>query len=1602
MLLGNSAPKINNLVLPGDRTSVKLQFNPVFKDKISMTGRLHRDFVLDRQGCVRFRVEYNLVILNPTLEEIITINGLDGKQVTFYPHSNGGGRYTAWLSVFNENMQNKYFIEQLTIKITTTEYIKPLKVVSMNPECGSAGMRVDDDIYITFNYDIDESTINSSSVILSHINSSLQYEEVAYTFSVSGNVLTINPDLSLEEIEEYSIFLSSSIKGLNDSNLRSDFNCSFATKQRARFTKSFIISEHEDNVNIIEDLSKSDVLIENPVSGILFCTDIWILNNPEDLIVTEVVPVNASINIPLNQEIIIRFNKELNPDYVNGNNIFIINDFTREEVSGVLTLIEENKSVNFTPDVFLDSGKKYWCYVLTEIEDIFGTNLKTAYQFYFTTAIATNMELILAWTAGKQGYWVPNGVNFVWNDFSIISSIDLLNFINHRTDRLEWIDRIWPDDGPDDGIITNLMSDCGHNAWFTNDDAPLIVMSSFPYNGQINVPVSQIMHVIFNKMFDYSTITTSSIIIRKVEDGSVVACTYISDFNTVQISHIIDLEYGKFYTLTVYTTVKESILNRYLYTQYQITFKTENELMKLIWISDTLGQKSNAINVLNNGRVSHLVGGYPDINAIDCGDGQWTNLINREFYVVGTYPEIDAVIIGNTVNILITFNHQIISTFVNTSYFKVYDMSLSNPELLVTFTVDFKSVLITLPVLLNESIHSVWISKDIQGVLGVSLGSDFSFNFRILRYSQGGIENKFIFLPNTSALRAINSNLVLFNNIPYGMVPLNFLVDCSGGTWSNCIITSIPDPLIKRNGYFVEMVFPSYLKTYYTYSETGTPVNPTNLDTEYTGLIPLGYGNYKAISYRFGLVSNIISFSLLISTPYIYRSGDFIYMEANGLPIYYIYAQYPGTVSGGTVDKTWHTLYTDPIPYYPGEWKAASYDGEIKSAETTYSEYDMENSILHYTGSMQVVVLMNPQGQEYETLYTNLWDVDGSSILCNSNYKSTVVIDTLWPDYYLTKNNKLENRSALYIGTHQLVGGINYGEIPTGATINLSAFSFTCWIKTGINLGSYIAWQKPHIMGYKSNIENDGSFGITLNKGFVGLWQELTGGTYGASDSTVKVNDGLWHQICLTFNGSSMKLYSDKILVCTIPASGLPKNTAWFFGALNYNGTVSYPLSCNMCWIHLFKKELSQSDINDLFYSEEYSIIINDFAHQYVFADYTDSVGSLDLVYTGTSLVNNTLVFNSSTDVAILGNGLLLNTGPYGTTFSLTYTHSSVAEDSALLSFSGYPYMCITSDNKLAMKGFSGAKVIMYSDLRNGFKYHIMIRRYEGVQHTWFQVWVNFEYRNYAGTSIQADNGGQYFEYYEAFGSTLSGVPSILGSIEDVKMWNRKLNLIEIDAICNNAIMTNIYDDFIHHYELNDLTDSVTGLETWLLVNTGCSISAGRAVFNNSSNKIMFNRAVGYPFYDVDTEDEGIQENSTISFCITFDGSSFLNTIIMTFPIYMTFGVNALGRLEVIYNGQHFVSDENIEIGIRYHITFIIKGCFMNPLESEAIAHVFLNGVKEISSSEIGKYDVRAFYGFGRIASEPPSFTGILENIKIFNRALTDKEAFALSQNDNP
>jgi hypothetical protein len=94
-----------------------------------------------------------------------------------------------------------------------------------------------------------------------------------------------------------------------------------------------------------------------------------------------------------------------------------------------------------------------------------------------------------------------------------------------------------------------------------------------------------------------------------------------------------------------------------------------------------------------------------------------------------------------------------------------------------------------------------------------------------------------------------------------------------------------------------------------------------------------------------------------------------------------------------------------------------------------------------------------------------------------------------------------------------------------GATI----FTVEFWVKTNHAGSNDTYWQRPYLFGNETNGNNSGDFGITINNGYIGMYEGISSLNTDQQflSTSIRVNDNFWHHIAAVNNGQTINLYVD-------------------------------------------------------------------------------------------------------------------------------------------------------------------------------------------------------------------------------------------------------------------------------------------------------------------------------------------------------------------------------------------------------------------------------------------------------------------------------------------
>jgi len=125
---------------------------------------------------------------------------------------------------------------------------------------------------------------------------------------------------------------------------------------------------------------------------------------------------------------------------------------------------------------------------------------------------------------------------------------------------------------------------------------------------------------------------------------------------------------------------------------------------------------------------------------------------------------------------------------------------------------------------------------------------------------------------------------------------------------------------------------------------------------------------------------------------------------------------------------------------------------------------------------------------------------------------------------------------CIFFATKTLAQYNNPGQpivTQSGLLNGASVFTVEFWVKTNDNRSSDTYWQRPYLFGNETNGNNSGDFGITINNGYIGMYEGLSNLNTDQQflSTSIRVNDNFWHHIAAVNNGQTLNLYVDGNIV---------------------------------------------------------------------------------------------------------------------------------------------------------------------------------------------------------------------------------------------------------------------------------------------------------------------------------------------------------------------------------------------------------------------------------------------------------------------------------------
>ena len=96
----------------------------------------------------------------------------------------------------------------------------------------------------------------------------------------------------------------------------------------------------------------------------------------------------------------------------------------------------------------------------------------------------------------------------------------------------------------------------------------------------------------------------------------------------------------------------------------------------------------------------------------------------------------------------------------------------------------------------------------------------------------------------------------------------------------------------------------------------------------------------------------------------------------------------------------------------------------------------------------------------------------------------------------------------------------------SGMLNGANTFTVEFWVKTNENRSNNTYWQRPYLFGNETNGDNSGDFGITLNNGYIGMFEGVSNLNTDQQflSTSIRINDNYWHYIAAVNNGQTFNL----------------------------------------------------------------------------------------------------------------------------------------------------------------------------------------------------------------------------------------------------------------------------------------------------------------------------------------------------------------------------------------------------------------------------------------------------------------------------------------------
>jgi Listeria/Bacterioides repeat/Listeria/Bacterioides repeat/Listeria/Bacterioides repeat/Listeria/Bacterioides repeat len=334
-------------------------------------------------------------------------------------------------------------------------------------------------------------------------------------------------------------------------------------------------------------------------SGISAWSSIWNFTTANIIppTVNSTSPVSGATNVSPSASITTTFSKAMNPTTITSSSFTLKQGATA--VAGTVTYNATTNIASFKPNTALASSAAYTATISTDVADVAGNHLATAYTWSFTTADvipptisltspvsgATNVspsasitaafsEAMSSTTITATSFTLKQGATAVAGTVTYSATTNIASF-KSNTDLASTPTTYTATISTDVTDVAGNHLATAYTWSFTTADVTMpSIKSTSPGSGAINILPTTTVSATFSKAMNANTITATSFTLTP-QGGSAVSgsITYSAATNTATFTLAAPLAYNTNYTAMITTGVTDAVGN-HLGAEYQWTFTT--------------------------------------------------------------------------------------------------------------------------------------------------------------------------------------------------------------------------------------------------------------------------------------------------------------------------------------------------------------------------------------------------------------------------------------------------------------------------------------------------------------------------------------------------------------------------------------------------------------------------------------------------------------------------------------------------------------------------------------------------------------------------------------------------------------------------------------------------------------------------------------------------------------------------------------------------------------------------------------------------------------------------------------------------------------------